>query len=108
MAIRYPLDTHIHMVRRKAMLAVTNLQIRHLAISQIVEPLQALTSHNFPVHVCLAPAKADRNHRARMIVAALLALMTKRVGVALRLQRLNAVVRSSSGPGQFMLWQIAR
>src|SRR5260221_8050364 len=31
----------------------------------------------------------------------LLALMTKRVGVALRLQRLNAVVRSSSGPGQF-------
>ena len=51
MAIRYPLDTHIHMVRRKAMLAVTNLQIRHLAISKIVEPLQALTSHNFPVHV---------------------------------------------------------
>lgn len=38
----------------------------------------------------------------------LLALMTKRVGVALRLQRLNTVVRSSSGPGQFMLWEIAR
>jgi hypothetical protein len=38
----------------------------------------------------------------------LLALMTKRVGVTLRLQRLNAVVRSSSGPGQFMLWEIAR
>jgi hypothetical protein len=38
----------------------------------------------------------------------LLALMTKRVGVALRMQRLNAVVRSSSGPGQFMLWEIAR
>jgi hypothetical protein len=29
----------------------------------------------------------------------LLALMTKRVGVALRLQRLNNIVRSSSGPG---------
>ena len=38
----------------------------------------------------------------------LLALMTKRVGVTLRLERLNAVVRSSSGPGQFMLSQIAR
>jgi hypothetical protein len=38
----------------------------------------------------------------------LLALMTKRVGVALRMQRLNTVVRSSSGPGQFMLWEIAR
>jgi hypothetical protein len=37
----------------------------------------------------------------------LLALMTKRVGVALRLQRLNNVVRSSSGPGKFMLWEIA-
>jgi hypothetical protein len=38
----------------------------------------------------------------------LLALMPKRVGVALRMQRLNAVVRSSSGPGQFMLWEIVR
>jgi hypothetical protein len=37
----------------------------------------------------------------------LLALMTKRVGVARRMQRLNAVVRSSTGPGQFMLWEIA-
>jgi hypothetical protein len=34
--------------------------------------------------------------------------MTKRVGVALRLQRLNNVVRSSNGPGQFMLWEIAQ
>jgi hypothetical protein len=31
-----------------------------------------------------------------------------RLGVALRLQRLNNVVRSSSGPGQFVLWEIAR
>jgi hypothetical protein len=38
----------------------------------------------------------------------LLALMTKRVGVALRLQRLNNVVRASSGPGQFMLWEIEK
>jgi addiction module HigA family antidote len=30
------------------------------------------------------------------------------VGIALRLQWLNAVVRSLSGPGQFMLWEIAR
>jgi Arc/MetJ family transcription regulator len=38
----------------------------------------------------------------------LLALMTKRVGVTLRLQRVNAVVRSSSGPGQYRIWEIAR
>jgi hypothetical protein len=38
----------------------------------------------------------------------LLALMTKRVGVALRLQRVNGVVRSASGTGQYMIWEIAR
>ena len=38
----------------------------------------------------------------------LLRLMTKRVGVALRGQRDNGVVRSAQGPGQYMLWEIAR
>jgi hypothetical protein len=38
----------------------------------------------------------------------LLALMTKRVGVTLRQQRVNGIVRSSSGPGQYMIWEIAR
>ena len=38
----------------------------------------------------------------------LLALMTKRVGVALRRQRQNGTVRSANGPGQFMIWEIAR
>ena len=38
----------------------------------------------------------------------LLALMTKRVGVTLRLQRVNGIVRSLSGPGQYMIWEIAR
>jgi hypothetical protein len=38
----------------------------------------------------------------------LLALTTKRVGVTLRLQRVNGVVRSASGPGQYMVWEIAR
>jgi hypothetical protein len=38
----------------------------------------------------------------------LLPLMTKRVGVTLRLQRVNGVVRSASGTGQYMVWEIAR
>lgn len=38
----------------------------------------------------------------------LLRLMSKRVGVALRGQRDNGVVRSHQGPGQYMLWEIAR
>jgi len=37
----------------------------------------------------------------------LLALMVKRVGVELRLQRINGTMRSTNGPGQFMLWEIA-
>ena len=35
-------------------------------------------------------------------------LMTKRVGVALRGQRDNGVVRSLEGPGQYNLWELAR
>jgi hypothetical protein len=38
----------------------------------------------------------------------LLRLMGKRVGVALRIQRDNGVVRSLPGPGQFVLWEVAR
>jgi hypothetical protein len=37
----------------------------------------------------------------------LLRPMTKRVGVALRGQRENRVVRCDQGPGQYMLWEIA-
>lgn len=38
----------------------------------------------------------------------LLRLMTKRVGLALRTQRNSGVVRSQQGPGQFVLWEVAR
>lgn len=38
----------------------------------------------------------------------LLRLMTKRVGVALRIQRDNGTVASEQGPGQFVLWRVAR
>jgi len=38
----------------------------------------------------------------------LLRLMTKRVGVALRTQRENGAVRSEQGPGQFVLWEVAK
>lgn len=37
-----------------------------------------------------------------------LRLMTKRCGVALRLQRDKGAVRSAQGPGQYMVWEIAR
>ena len=34
--------------------------------------------------------------------------MTKRVGMVLRLQRGKGAVRSEQGPGQYMVWEIAR
>jgi len=38
----------------------------------------------------------------------LLRLRAKRVGVALHEQKYKGVVRSEQGPGQYMLWEIAR
>ena len=38
----------------------------------------------------------------------LLRLMTKRVGVALRDQRDHGTVQSEQGPGQYVLWEVAR
>lgn len=38
----------------------------------------------------------------------LLRLMTKRVGVALRMRRDKGAVKSDQGPGQYQIWEIAR
>ena len=38
----------------------------------------------------------------------LLRLMTKRVGVALRTQKENGSLSAEQGPGQFVLWEVAR
>ena len=38
----------------------------------------------------------------------LLRLMTKRVGVALRLQKQKGIVESQQRPGQYMLWELRR
>jgi len=38
----------------------------------------------------------------------LLRLMTKHVGLALRGQKDKGVVQAQQGPGQYMIWKIAR
>jgi hypothetical protein len=48
------------------------------------------------------PARLDTQYQK------LLALLVIHVGVALRLQRNNGVVRSANGPGQYMLWEVER
>ena len=67
-------------------------------LRQAVEPM---TSRDIAMEM-LIPRALNKDDQK------LLALMVKRVGVALRLQRINGTVRSANGPGQFMLWEIAR
>jgi hypothetical protein len=67
-------------------------------LRQAVEPM---TSRDIAIEMLMNRALNAQDQK-------LLALMVKRVGVALRLQRNNSVVRSLTGPGQFMLWEIER
>jgi hypothetical protein len=67
-------------------------------LRQTVEPM---TSRDIAVEMLMNRALNTEDQK-------LLALMVKRVGVALRLQRNNSVVRSLMGPGQYMLWEIER
>lgn len=62
---------------------------------------EPLTSRDIALEMLVTRA-LDKNDQR------LLQLMTKRVGVALRIQRDRGAVRSSDGPGQFMLWEIKR
>jgi len=60
-----------------------------------------MTSRDIALELLVARA-LDKNDRK------LFNLMTKRVGVALNGQRANGTMRSEQGPGQFVLWEVAR
>jgi Antitoxin Phd_YefM, type II toxin-antitoxin system len=64
----------------------------HWSIPTFWSPVFSLSTRDIALEV-LVTRPLDKDDQK------LLALMTKRVGVALRLQRLNNIVRSSSGPG---------
>jgi len=71
---------------------------RHAAAVATVEPIAA---RDIALEMLVNRALNTQDQK-------LLALMVKRVGVALRLQRNNGVVRSLTGPGQYMLWEVER
>jgi hypothetical protein len=64
-------------------------------LSILREAAEPLTSRDIALELLVTRA-LDKDDQK------LLALMTKRVGVTLRLQRVNGIVRSSSGPGQYI------
>jgi hypothetical protein len=76
-------------------------QMSRIVLSILRQASEPMTSRDLATELLVTRA-LDREDQK------LLRLMTKRVGVALRIQRDNGVVRSLDGPGQFVLWEVAR
>jgi hypothetical protein len=76
-------------------------QMSRLCLSILRQAAEPLTTRDIAVQLLIERALDKSDQR-------LLRLMTKRVGVALRGQRESGVVRCDQGPGQYMLWEIAR
>lgn len=76
-------------------------QMTRIILSVLRQAAEPLTSRDIALELLVQRALDKDDQR-------LLRLMTKRVGVALRIQRDKGVVRSDQGPGQYQLWEIAR
>jgi hypothetical protein len=76
-------------------------QMLKLVLSTLRMAAEPLTTRDIALQLLVERA-LDKNDQK------LLLLMTKRVGVVLRDQRTMGRVQSIQGPGQFMLWEIAR
>ena len=72
-----------------------------IILSILRQAAEPLTTRDIALQLLVERA-LDKNDQR------LLRLMTKRVGVALRLQRDKSAVRSEQGPGQYQLWEIAK
>ncbi|MFD0985657.1 hypothetical protein [Methyloligella solikamskensis] len=75
-------------------------EMTRICLSILRQAAEPLTTRDIALQLLIERA-LDKNDQR------LLRLMTKRVGVALRGQRTNGVVRSEQGPGQYVLWEIA-
>jgi len=76
-------------------------QMTRIVLSILRQAAEPLTSRDIALELLVERA-LDKNDQR------LLRLMTKRVAVALREQKHKGVVQSEQGPGQYMLWEIAR
>jgi hypothetical protein len=76
-------------------------QMSRIILSTLRQASEPLTSRDIALQLLVERALDKSDLR-------LLRLMTKRVGVALRIQRDNGAVKCDQGPGQYMLWEIAR
>lgn len=76
-------------------------EMTRIVLSILRLAAEPLTSRDIALELLVERALDKHDQR-------LLRLMTKRVGVALRLQKEKGVVRADQGPGQYMLWELAR
>src|SRR6476660_10092110 len=76
-------------------------QMSRIILSVLRQAAEPLTSRDIALELLVERA-LDKNDQQ------LLRLMTKRVAVALRLQKDEGVVRAEQGPGQYVLWEISR
>jgi hypothetical protein len=76
-------------------------QMSRICLSILRQATEPLTSRDIALELLIQRALDKSDLR-------LLRLMTKRVGVALRGQRESGVVRSEQGPGQYVLWEVAK
>ncbi len=76
-------------------------QMTRIVLSILRQAAEPLTTRDIALELLVSRALDKDDQR-------LLRLMTKRVGVALRLQRDKDVVKSEQRPEQYMIWEIAR
>lgn len=76
-------------------------QMSRIVLSILRQAAEPLTSRDIALELLVERA-LDRSDQR------LLRIMSKRVGVALRTQRENGLVRCEQGPGQYMLWEISK
>ncbi|MBR0838151.1 hypothetical protein JQ612_33550 [Bradyrhizobium manausense] len=76
-------------------------EMSRIVLSILRQAAEPLTSRDIALELLVERA-LDKNDQR------LLRLMSKRVGVSLRTQRENGLVRCEQGPGQYMLWEIRR
>lgn len=76
-------------------------EMSRIVLSILRQACEPLTTRDIALQMLIERALDKSDQR-------LLKLMTKRVGVALRIQRERGAVRAEQGPGQFMIWEVAR
>ncbi len=76
-------------------------QMSRVILSILRQASEPMTTRDIALELLITRALDQSDVR-------LLKLVTKRVGVALRGQRDNGAVRAAQGPGQMVLWEVAR